>query len=78
MSAVDCDGADIPQDTLLFRSGINYDDPITKYLPSLANKDSLTAWEDITLGALAGQVAGIVPNCEAPSDITPHPNPPLT
>ncbi|KAK0648029.1 beta-lactamase/transpeptidase-like protein [Cercophora newfieldiana] len=49
-------------DTLLLRSGINYDDPITKYLPSLANKASLTSWEDITLGSLAGQVAGIVPN----------------
>ncbi|KAK0610833.1 beta-lactamase/transpeptidase-like protein [Immersiella caudata] len=49
-------------DTVLLRSGINYEDPITKYLPSLANKESLTAWEDITLGALAGQVAGIVPN----------------
>ncbi|GAB1317986.1 Beta-lactamase-like protein 2 [Madurella fahalii] len=49
-------------DTLLLRSGINYDDPVTKYLPSLANNESLIAWEDITLRALAGQVAGVVPN----------------
>ena len=45
------------------RSGIDFDDPVTKYLPSLANKTSLIPWENITLGAIAGQVAGLVPNC---------------
>ncbi|KAK1753769.1 beta-lactamase/transpeptidase-like protein [Echria macrotheca] len=49
-------------DALLLKSGINYDDPITKYLPALKSNKSSINWEDITLRSLAGQVAGIVPN----------------
>ena len=56
----------------MLRSGINVDDPVTKYLPSLADDKSLIRWENITLGALAGQVAGVVPNCASAS-----PRPPL-
>lgn len=54
------------QDAIFLRTGVNAQDPITKYLPSLADHKSLIPWENITLGALAGQVAGVVPNCEAP------------
>ena len=56
------------QDAIFLRSGVNPDEPITKYLPALADAKSLVSWENITLGALAGQVAGVVPNCET-SDI---------
>lgn len=56
----------------MLRSGINIDDPVTKYLPSLADDKSLIQWENITLGALAGQVAGVVPNC-ASASLQPSP-----
>ena len=51
-------------DAILLHSGLSLEDPITKYMPSLAAQESLIKWENITLGAVAGQVAGIVPNCK--------------
>lgn len=50
-------------DAILLRYNLNLDDPITKYIPALANRESLIPWENITLGALAGQLSGVVPNC---------------
>ncbi|KAL2264504.1 hypothetical protein VTJ83DRAFT_7014 [Remersonia thermophila] len=44
------------------RSGVNLDDPITKYLPELNSDESLIDWNSITLRALGGQLAGIPPN----------------
>ncbi|KAK4164768.1 beta-lactamase/transpeptidase-like protein [Cladorrhinum sp. PSN259] len=49
-------------DAIFLRSGVSPDDPVTKYLPSLADEKSPTRWENITLGALAGQASGVVPN----------------
>ncbi|KAK0613264.1 beta-lactamase/transpeptidase-like protein [Immersiella caudata] len=49
-------------DAILLQHDLNLDDPITKYIPALDEKSSLIRWENITLGALAGQVAGVVPN----------------
>jgi CubicO group peptidase (beta-lactamase class C family) len=52
-------------DAILLRYNLNLDDPITKYIPALGDESSLIRWENITLGALAGQVAGVVPNCKS-------------
>ncbi|KAK3291034.1 beta-lactamase/transpeptidase-like protein [Chaetomium fimeti] len=49
-------------DAILLRSGVNMDDPVTKYLPSLANDTSRIDWESISLRALGGQLAGIPAN----------------
>ncbi|KAH6844721.1 beta-lactamase/transpeptidase-like protein [Chaetomium sp. MPI-CAGE-AT-0009] len=49
-------------DAILLRSGVNPDDPVTKYLPSLANETSKIDWKSITLRALGGQLAGIPAN----------------
>ncbi|KAK3349631.1 beta-lactamase/transpeptidase-like protein [Lasiosphaeria hispida] len=49
-------------DAILLRSGVDLDDPITKYLLSLANESSLVSWENITLRQLSSQLAGIPPN----------------
>jgi len=54
------------------RSGIDLDDPITKYLPSLASKASRIAWGEISLRALAGQISGIVPNCRFLKCVSEH------
>jgi CubicO group peptidase (beta-lactamase class C family) len=51
-------------DALLIRSGVNVDDPVTKYLPSLDNDSSLIDWNNISLRALGGQLAGIPANCK--------------
>lgn len=51
-------------DAMLLRSGVDLDRPIIDFLPELRNGSSLIQWEDITLRALAGQVAGIPANCE--------------
>lgn len=51
-------------DAILLRHNLNLDDSITKYIPALAADSSLIPWENITLRALAGQVAGVVPNCK--------------
>jgi CubicO group peptidase (beta-lactamase class C family) len=50
-------------DAILLRSGIDIDEPVTKFLPSLNNASSLISWNNITLRALASQLAGIPPNC---------------
>jgi hypothetical protein len=52
----------------------HFNDPITKYVPELAaiseaqrqSTDPLTVvdWEDVTIGALASQMAGIVRDCK--------------
>ncbi|KAL1841761.1 hypothetical protein VTJ49DRAFT_6599 [Mycothermus thermophilus] len=49
-------------DAVALRSGVNLDDPITKYLPELSSNASLIDWNTITLRALGGQLAGIPPN----------------
>ncbi|KFY17331.1 hypothetical protein V492_00741 [Pseudogymnoascus sp. VKM F-4246] len=46
-------------DLLLLKSGLNLDDPITKYLPELISNDSLIRWEDISLRALGAHLGGI-------------------
>jgi hypothetical protein len=54
---------------------VQWNQPITKYVPELAKQPSRTAstdfdevretaWDDITLGALASQVSGIGRDCE--------------
>ncbi|KAF5707815.1 hypothetical protein FGLOB1_6719 [Fusarium globosum] len=45
----------------LVKMGEQWETPITKYLPELAKvKDPLTVnWEDVTIGALAGQMSGL-------------------
>lgn len=50
-------------DLVLLKSGIDLDDPITKYLPELQNGTSPIHWGDITLASLADHLAGIPPNC---------------
>lgn len=50
-------------DTMLLRSGVDIDDPITKYIPTLNTSSSLIDWNAITLRALASQLSGIPPNC---------------
>jgi len=57
-------------DAILLRSGLNMDDPITKYLPELDKPGSLVSWSSITLRALASQLSGIPPNC---TDTAPSP-----
>lgn len=51
-------------DAILMRTGVNMDDPVTKYLPVLNNDTSLIDWKNISLRALGGHLAGIPPNCE--------------
>lgn len=48
---------------VLLRSGLDLDDPITKYLPALGG-ESLISWDNITLRALASQLSGIPTNCK--------------
>lgn len=50
-------------DLLLLKSGLNLDDPITKYLPELINHDSQVHWEDISLRALGAHLGGIQGFC---------------
>lgn len=50
-------------DVILLSSGVNIDDPVTDYIPSLDNSSSLIPWKNITLRALAAQLSGIPPNC---------------
>jgi len=58
-------------DAMLLRSGVDLDRPITDFLPELRSVNNMNGsslirirWEDITLRALAGQMAGIPTNCE--------------
>ncbi|OBT59668.1 hypothetical protein VE04_00083 [Pseudogymnoascus sp. 24MN13] len=46
-------------DLLLLKSGLNLDDPITKYLPELISNDSLINWKGISLRALGAHLGGI-------------------
>lgn len=50
-------------DLLLLKSGLNLEDPITKYLPELKKGPSNIEWEDITLASMSEHLAGIPPNC---------------
>lgn len=48
---------------LLLKSGIDIEDPITRYLPQLGgNGSSLIKWDNITLGSLSEHLAGIPSN----------------
>ncbi|PGG95176.1 hypothetical protein GX51_08316 [Blastomyces parvus] len=47
---------------ILMKSGINLEDPITKYLPELKSKTSPIRWENITLASLGEHLSGIPPN----------------
>ncbi|OJJ39817.1 hypothetical protein ASPWEDRAFT_25613 [Aspergillus wentii DTO 134E9] len=49
-------------DLVLLKSGVDLQDPITKFFPQLLSVDSLIQWKDITLEALADHLAGIPPN----------------
>ncbi|OBT65702.1 hypothetical protein VE03_03283 [Pseudogymnoascus sp. 23342-1-I1] len=46
-------------DLLLLKTGLNLEDPITKYLPELASNDSLVSWKGISLRALGAHLGGI-------------------
>lgn len=50
----------------LAKMGEQWETPITKYLPELADVESPDApsWTDITIGALAGQVSGLSRECK--------------
>lgn len=52
----------------LVKMGETWDAPITKFLPELKQKDdeseSYVSWEDITIGALAGQLSGLPRECK--------------
>ena len=50
-------------DLLLLKSGLNLDDPITKYLPELTSPDSVIRWDDISLRALGSHLGGIQGFC---------------
>lgn len=50
-------------DLLLLKSGLNLDDPITKYLPELVSPSSQVRWEDISLRALGSHLGGIQGFC---------------
>jgi CubicO group peptidase (beta-lactamase class C family) len=50
-------------DLLLLKSGLNLNDPITKFLPDLKKGRSNIEWEDITLAMMSEHLAGIPPNC---------------
>ena len=51
-------------DAILIRSGVNLDDPITEYFPSLKNSTTPTRWENITLRGLSSHLGGIAPHCK--------------
>lgn len=50
-------------DLALLKSGLNLDDPVTKYLPELRNCSSPVNWQAITLRALGNHLAGVPSNC---------------
>ena len=50
-------------DLLLLKTGLNLDEPITKYLPELISNDSLISWKDISLRALGAHLGGIQDFC---------------
>jgi CubicO group peptidase (beta-lactamase class C family) len=46
-------------DLLLLKSGINLNDPITKYLTELRSETSPIRWEEVTMAALGGHLSGM-------------------
>jgi CubicO group peptidase (beta-lactamase class C family) len=52
----------IISDLILLKSGLNLDDPITKYIPVLNSSSSRIDWNTVSLRALASQLSGIPPN----------------
>jgi CubicO group peptidase (beta-lactamase class C family) len=54
-------------DILLKKSGLDIDQPVTKWLPGLAANSSHITWNEITLRALASSLSGAPPNCETQS-----------
>lgn len=61
-------------DLLLLKSGLNLEDPITKYLPELKGGNSNIDWEDITLSSMSEHLSGIPPNCMRLSILFPFPD----
>lgn len=57
---------------IVVRSGLNLDDPITKYITGLGGRASEIQWDSVTLRGLASHLAGIPPNCTYQSDREPR------
>ena len=58
---------------LILREKVRFEDPVTKWVPELAaikrtieNEVEQVIWEDVTVGSLAGFLAGIVRDCMPP------------
>ncbi|KAM3539403.1 hypothetical protein ARSEF1564_007695 [Beauveria bassiana] len=47
---------------ILLMSDVNIDDPVTEFLPELANNSSTMQWQNITLRMLASHLAGVPAN----------------
>lgn len=55
-----------------------WNEPITKYVPELAaaaaragdDPVANVAWDEVTIGALAGQLSGVIRDCEFPFPVT--------
>ena len=59
---------------LLVKNGmLDFHEPVLKYLPELgstkANEVDKTAWDDVTVGALASHLSGIMRDCKEPLPI---------
>lgn len=50
-------------DLALLKSGLNLDDPVTKYLPELRDCSSQIPWHGISLRSLGNHLAGVPTNC---------------
>ena len=61
-------------DLALLKSGLNLDDPITKFFPELRNCSSPINWQAISLRSLGNHLAGVPSNCKhpSPSPVTRH------
>jgi CubicO group peptidase (beta-lactamase class C family) len=51
-------------EAILLRSGLDMDDLITRYIPSLNDATSSILWSSVSIGALASQLSGMPPNCK--------------
>ena len=51
----------VVSDLLYLRTGIDFNTPVVKYLPELA-ENSIISWQDIDLASLADHLSGIPPN----------------
>jgi CubicO group peptidase (beta-lactamase class C family) len=58
-------------DLLLLKTGLNLDDPITKFLPELKSKDSPIRWDEISLSSLGDHLSGMPPTCKYFTDNEP-------